>query len=173
MAMLVAARLGQTDALLAATLPASGWPFLCEYHRLDMAAGRVVASDQLLHVGGGPLGVTGVSEIVVAVEDLESERQCWADLLMPLTAEAEDRWHFSDGPAIRLEQSSKGPRQRLVLAVSSLDRAETHIEQTGLVAERSNRQIRLDPEGLSGLDLRLCEAEPSTERADPSFRLAV
>jgi hypothetical protein len=173
LAMFAGGRLGLTDALLAATLPRSGWPFLCEYHRLDIGAGRTVASDELQRVAGGPLGVTGVDEIVLGVADLESERQHWTDLLMPLAADAEDRWHFRDGPAIRLEQSADGPRQRVVLAVSSLGRAAAHLEKNGLEAERADAQIRLDPARLSGLDLRLREADPPLVRSASSSPVAM
>jgi len=154
------------DLLMSRVVPPTAWAFLCEFHRLDVAQGRAVVRDLLADAGGGALGVTGVREIVLGVADLARERRRWDALLAPLTADEANRWAFDEGPAIRAEQSASGPWQRLVLDVSSLDRARAALEARGMLAAEGDDEVRVDRSRLAGLDLRLQEvAVPETVRA--------
>lgn len=154
------------NLLMSRVVPPTAWAFLCEFHRLDVVRGRAVVRDLLAEAGGGALGVTGVREIVLGVADLARERRRWDALLSPLTADEANRWAFGEGPAIRAEQSASGPWQRLVLDVSSLDRARAALEARGMLGAESGDEVRMDRRRLAGLDLRLHEAAvPETAQA--------
>jgi hypothetical protein len=146
------------DSLMARVLPPSAWAFLCEWHRLDVARSHAVARRLLSEAGGGALGVTGVREVVLGVADLAREGRRWDALLAPLRADERCRWAFSDGPAIRAEQSASGPWQRLVLDVTSLDRASVVLGDLGLLDGETAEEVRVDPRPLGGLDIRVREA---------------
>jgi hypothetical protein len=154
----VATRIRPVGDLLAPLMFApTAWPFLCEWHRQDPARGREVVRDLLAEAGGGALGVAGVREIVLGVADLERERSRWDALLSPLQADEQCRWELGDGPAIRAEQSAGGPRQHLILDVSSLAGARAALEERGMLGAASDDEVRVDPGRLAGLDLRLRE----------------
>ena len=139
-------------------LPPTAWPFFCEWHRIDFERGRTVVRDLLAEAGGGPLGVTGMREIVIGVADLARERGRWDALLAPQAADEASRWALGGGPAIRLEQSASAPWQRLVLDVSSLAAASAALEERGMFGARTGEEVSVDSRRLAGLDLRLREA---------------
>ncbi len=146
------------DLVMSRVLPPTAYPFLCEWHRIDLEQGRTVVRDLLAEASGGPLRVTGMREIVIGVADLALERGRWDALLAPLAADEASRWAFGGGPAIRLEQSASAPWQRLVLDVSSLAVASAALEERGMLGARTGEEVSVDPRHLAGLDLRLREA---------------
>jgi hypothetical protein len=155
----IATRIGAVgDLLTSRVLPPTAWAFLCEWHRFDIARSRAIVRELLVEARGGALGVTGVHEIVLGVADLARERRRWDALLAPLAADDTCRWTFADGPAIRAEQSARGPWQRLVLDVSSLAGARAALEERGLLDAETDDEVRVDAARLAGLDLRLREA---------------
>lgn len=146
------------DLVLARISPPTAWPFMCEWHRVDLGRARAVIGDLLAEAKGGPLGVTGAREIVLGVPDPERERPRWDALLAPVTADSAGRWGFGEGPAIRLEQSSGEPWQRLILDVASLAGARAALEERDMLGAETDGELCVDPPHLAGLDLRLRES---------------
>lgn len=168
------ARIGRADALLAASLPSHSWAFLCDYHRLDLGEARRASQALLDETGGGPLGVEGLREIVIEASEPDAELRRWEALLAPRQADADGRFEFYSGPALRIVPG-QSDHQALVLSVRSLATAEAFLGERDLLAGSSASGLTLDPSRVGGLDLRLIEAQShggpeKTSRSLPDAR---
>lgn len=105
--------------------------------------------------GGGPLGVRAVREVVAGVTDLEAARANWRKLLGDAARVATDVWEVADGPRVRLNRADADGLQTLVLEVSSQGRAETFLAERGMLGSATDDQLRIAPEKIFGLDVRL------------------
>lgn len=106
---------------------------------------------------GGALGVESVKEIVASVKDVEEVNSRWRNFLAPTTEAASNVWEIADGPAVRLISANENAIQTLVLKVSSLKRAESFLDEMGMVGSVVQDQLTITPEKIYGLDVRLVE----------------
>ena len=107
--------------------------------------------------GGGAIGLESVKEVVAGVEDFDATQKLWRSLYAPAVEIAEGVWEIADGPAVRLVASDANAIQTLVLKVTSLERAETFLREGGMLGEVTDEQIKVAPEKIEGLDVRLVE----------------
>lgn len=106
---------------------------------------------------GGALGCESVKEIVAGVKDFEDAQRLWRKFLGPTAERAPGVWEIADGPAVRLVSADKNAIQSLVLKVASLKRAETFLAEKGMLGALETGQVRIAPEKIYGLDVRLVE----------------
>ena len=128
-------------------------PFWSEFK--DHGEKRAADLARLRAAGGGALGVERVSEIVVGVKDFDEVRALWQRLYAPEPEKAEGVWEMDDGPAARLVPAASNSIQTLTLKVSSLERAETHLRESGMLGAVTENEITIAPAKLEGLDVRL------------------
>jgi len=132
--------------------------FLIQYV-FDMDERRL-RFDRVLREGkGGPLGVVRVREVVIAPDRLGDVRAQWTKLLGPADTAEADVWVVGKGPRIRLVSAGDPRTGNVVVEVESLKRAAGALRRLGINAEATSRQIRIDPERLSGLRLMLVEQQ--------------
>lgn len=106
---------------------------------------------------GGELGCESVKEIVAGVKDLEDAQGRWRKFLGADAERAHGVWEIADGPPVRLVSADKNAIQALVLKVASLEKAETFLAERGMLGALEKGQIRIAPEKIYGLDVRLVE----------------
>ena len=134
--------------------------FLIQYV-FDMDERRLRFDRVLRERDGGPLGLARVREVVIAPERFDEVRAQWAKLLGPTVSGEADLWVVGHGPMIRLVKAEDPRARNIVVEVKSLKRAAEALRQLGISAETTKRQIRIDPEGMSGLRLVLHEEQSS------------
>lgn len=108
-------------------------------------------------VGGGGIGLIGVREVVLGVRGLEEEIERWQALLEPAPALEVGLWQLPSGPALRLE-STPGPSGRLICEVKDIDAARAFLEEQRLLGSSTGAEVKIAPEALAGLDVRLVSA---------------
>jgi hypothetical protein len=138
--------------------------FLIQY-AFDMDERRL-RFDRVLREGkGGPLGVVRVREVIIAPDRLGEVRDQWTKLLGPADTGDADVWVVGEGPRIRLVSAGDPRTGNVVVEVRSLKLAAKALRRLSINAEATTRQIRIDPEGMSGLRLMLVEQQrPSRPR---------
>jgi len=94
---------------------------------------------------------------VAGVKDLDAARALWNKLYAPAGEVAEGVWRTGDDPSVRLRPSDTNSIRTLVLEVSSLERAETFLRESGMLGSVGEDQITIDPSKLEGLDVRLVQ----------------
>ncbi|WP_101294510.1 hypothetical protein [Halegenticoccus soli] len=148
---------GDVVALLDRAFP-NGMAFLVEYEpAFSEAFEREESRRALRERGGGPLGVEGLAEIVVGVENFERTRRRWTRLLAPAEERERGVWRLpGGGPAIRLVPRRKSGVEALVVAVADLATAAAFLEERGLSGGVEDGVGRVDA-GSLGIDLRLVE----------------
>ena len=134
--------------------------FLSEYNQVYVDADRRRARlrTQLAEAGGGPLGVTGIQEVLVGATDVRSADSLWGMLLRPTRASAPGLWNIGDGPAIRLVPARERVLQGLVVRVASLRQARAFLQERGLLGSASDTTLTIAPAKVHGLSIRLVEA---------------
>ena len=144
-----------------------GIAFLCEFHYENFGERphwsefgnheqkRAHDLAELRARGGGAVGVESVKEVLVGVKDFAAARDLWRRLYAPAAERAEGVWETDDGPAVRLVAAPSDSIQTLALKVSSLERAETFLRESGMLGSVGEAHITIDPSKLEGLDLRL------------------
>jgi hypothetical protein len=128
--------------------------FLIQYN-FDMDERRLRFDRVLRERDGGPLGVTRVLEVVIAPERLAEARAQWTKLLGSSEAGRADVWVAGDGPRIRLVKTLDSRTGDIVVEVKSLTRAAEALRRLQISARTIKRQIRIDPDAMSGLRLVL------------------
>jgi hypothetical protein len=130
--------------------------FLIQYV-FDMDERRLRFARVLGEGKGGPLGVVRVREVVIAPDRLGDVRAQWTKLLGPADTAEADVWVVGEGPRIRLVSAGDARTGNIVVEVQSLKRAARALRRLGISAEATSRQIRIDPEVMSGQRLMLVE----------------
>jgi hypothetical protein len=142
--------------------------FFVDYKfRKSVVAKYKAVDDELAASNRGPLGIVGAAEITVGVQDLEEARSKWIGLLAPSPRISEDAFVFNTGPRIRLMRAESPGIQGIVLNVRSLDRAAKFLEERQLLAKDDAGHIAISPPAIDGLSIRLMEAAPAQEPANP------
>jgi hypothetical protein len=141
-------------------MPREGVAFIVEWgpgFLEDLRRERESAEAALRAQDGGRLGLKGVEEIVVGVQELGDTDRCWQELLAPALPAAPGVWSLGNGLSVRFVRSTRNAIQALVLKVASLDGARSFLRETNLLGESSEDQVRVDPAAAHGLDIRLVE----------------
>jgi hypothetical protein len=96
--------------------------FLSEYSPtyVDIEQRRILLRRELDESGGGPLGVTGVQEIIVGARDWQRATTVWQRLLDPIRPSAHGLWRVGDGPSIRVARAEHDRLRTLAVSVHSL-----------------------------------------------------
>lgn len=156
-----------TNVLLSDMPPADATVFFCDYKgREAVTEGQKAISDELVKRGGGPLGIVGVAEITVGVQDIEEARGKWSALLAPSPRISDDTFVFESGPRIRLVRAESPGIQSIVLTVRSLDDAERFLKERRLLVKDVGH-IGISPKAIGELWIRLVEAGQAREPAHP------
>jgi hypothetical protein len=106
---------------------------------------------------GGALGIESVEEIIAGVKDTGAAMDNWRNFLAPVVEVASNVWEIADGPRVRLVSANENAIQTLILKVKSLKQAETFLSEKGMLGTLKEGQIRITPEKIYGLDVRLVE----------------
>jgi hypothetical protein len=130
-------------------------PFWSEFGNHDNKRARDLA--RLRERGGGALGLERVREVVAGVRDFGRARAMWAKLYAPAPEVASGVWEIDDGPALRLVASDTNSIQSLALRVSSLERAETALRESGMIGTVADEEITMNPAKIEGLRVRLVQ----------------
>lgn len=141
--------------------------FFVDYKLRESVAARNKARDEEFEARRrGPLGIIGVAEITVGLQDIEEARGKWSALLAPSPQISEDAFVFQTGPRIRLVRAESPGIQGIVLTVRSLDDAEKFLKERQLLVKDVGH-IGVSPKVIEGLSIRLVEAAQAQEPAGP------
>ena len=130
--------------------------FLIQYN-FDMDERRLRFDRVLREHDGGPLGVLRVLEVVIVPDRFDEVRAQWTKLLGPTASSEADLWVVGDGPKIRLVGAGDPRAGNFIVEVKSLRHAAAALRRLGVSAHATARQLRIDPEEMSGLRLILQE----------------
>src|SRR4051812_6185674 len=125
--------------------------------QLDHVIARVDGAQGLFSTLTETLGLERVKEVVAGVRDFRRAREMWARLYAPATEVSKGVLEVDGGPALRLVESGENSIQSLALQVSSLERAETHLRERGMIGAVTDDEITVAPEKIEGLKLRLVQ----------------
>jgi hypothetical protein len=127
---------------------------ICEWGH-DLAARRAADAQRFAAAQSAGPGLTGVREVVVSARDVGAARQRWQQLLDPAPCSG-DRWELGDGPALALVAGDRDGLARLVFRAASLPVARAWLDERSLLDNDStDGELRLAPERVGGLDLRV------------------
>jgi hypothetical protein len=130
--------------------------FLCQFED-DLPERRRRWQEQLQSIGGGPLSIQSVREIVYGAKDVEGMRANWQKLLAPEQASSEGVWALGKGPAIRLVQADLDGIRELVVQVRSLKQAREFLMRNGLMGTDRPNALTLAGSSLQELEITLIE----------------
>src|SRR5688500_15586323 len=133
--------------------------FLSEYSPtyVDVEKRRARLRKELQESGGGPLGITGVKEVIVSATDLDEATRLWKKLLGPNSPSAPGVWPVGDGPAIRVVRAKENKLQGLIISVLSLPRAKAFLRERGLLGPVTRNRVTIDSSKIQGLNIQLIE----------------
>lgn len=132
--------------------------FVCDYKaRAYVKEGRENGRRELLSSNGGPLGIRGLREIVIALADLQKGIDSWANLLGDEKHVAPGLFQFTEGPSIRLVQNSHDEIRELVLEVDSLNKAKLYLQSRGQLGPMYNGKYTIAPSVIHGLTISLIQ----------------
>jgi hypothetical protein len=134
--------------------------FACQYHfpsewGVETKAPSTRLTKTLAESSGGPLGIIGVSEIVVGSPDPVSAARRWQLLLDPTEPAEPGMWRFEVGPALRVVEAAENCVEHIVLAVRSVESAVEAAERLAIAVKGGQVLV---PEALEGLSLELQKA---------------
>ena len=133
--------------------------FLSEYSPtyVDVEKRRARLRRELQESSGGPLGITGVKEVIVGATDLDGATRLWKKLLGPNSPSAPGLWPVGDGPAIRVVRATENKVQGLIISVLSLPRAKAFLRERGLLGSVTRKRVTIDSSKIQGLNIQLIE----------------
>jgi hypothetical protein len=108
--------------------------------------------------GGGPLGVLGVKEITIGVEDYSDAITRWERVLRPAPSLGDGAWALGEGPAIRLIEAPALGIQSLTFAVQSIGRTRDFLRAQDILGASTAEQVTIAPSAVQGLDFRFVES---------------
>lgn len=135
--------------------------FLSEYSAayVDVDQRRKRLHDALVNGQGGALGVKSVVEVRIGSTDLRKDIERWEKLVGRDERAADGFLRIGNGPAVRLVRAAENEMQGLVVAVTSLRKAEVFLRERKLLGAVSDGEITLDSSKIEGLDIRLVETK--------------
>ncbi|WP_183100090.1 hypothetical protein [Nocardioides pelophilus] len=127
---------------------------VCEWGH-DLEARRAADAQCFARAQSDGPGLTGLREVVVSAQHLGPARRRWQRLLDP-APRIGDRWVLGEGPALALEEAGRDGIARLVFGAASLSATRTWLTERSLLdAASTETELRLSPERVGGLDLRV------------------
>jgi hypothetical protein len=127
---------------------------VCEWGH-DLTARRAADAQHFASAQAAGPGLTGLRDVVISARDVGAARQRWQQLLDPAPCSGH-RWTLGDGPTIALVPGERDGLARLVFEGASLPIARAWLDERSLVgAESTTEELRLAPERVGGLDLRV------------------
>lgn len=131
--------------------------FLYEYSPsfLRVEVRRKQLGNRLTLNDGGPLGLLGAKEIVIAAADMAKERKAWEQILGKPSSSG--TFTAGTGPAIRVVGGQEDRLEELVLRVKSLNSARNHLKAEKLQGPGSAQTLLLNSSRIQGLKVRLVE----------------
>lgn len=127
---------------------------VCEWGH-DLTARRGADAQNFASAQAAGPGLTGLRDVVVSARDVGAARQRWQKLLDPAPGSG-NRWMLGDGPTMTLVAGERDGLARLVFEAASLPVARAWLEERSLVgADSTAEELRLAPERVGGLDLRV------------------
>lgn len=119
------------------------------------AAGRWEYYRGLIESGTkGPLGLVSAKQLLVGAPDISDASARWEPVLGQSTKD-EPTWLLPPGPSIRLVEHPVETVLGLEISVESLDAAKEFLSTKGCLGEVAPSEVRIDPEAVWGVDLRL------------------
>jgi hypothetical protein len=113
---------------------------------------RIILQGRLKDHDGGTLGVTRLSEIVLAVPDVQQARQQWQRLLGPITPVlGEDLWQLGAGPSLRLVPGAEPRVESLLVEVADLERARSFLDDHALLEHAAGDRVQVRSSRLGGM----------------------
>jgi hypothetical protein len=127
---------------------------ICEWGH-DLAGRRAADTRRFAAAQSAGPGLTGICEVVVSARDVDAARRRWQQLLDPAPSSG-DRWVLGDGPALVLTAGDRDGIARLTFRAASLPVARAWLDERSLLGTDSTvDELRLEPERVGGLDLRI------------------
>jgi hypothetical protein len=127
---------------------------ICEWGH-DLAARRAADAQRFATAQAAGPGLTGLREVVVSARDVAAARRRWQQLLDPAPCIG-DHWTLGDGPALVLAGGDRDGIARLVFRAASLPVARAWLAERSLLgADSTDDELRLAPDRVGGLDLRV------------------
>jgi hypothetical protein len=145
-----------TNVAINGMLPAS-LVFLCEYN-VDIEAVRAAQRAELRACSGGMLGIESLREIEITATDVADAIARWEVLLSPAISPQRGTWLCGGGPAIRVRPGTVDAITSLTFDVRSLRAAGAFLERDRMLGAAHEGEVRIAPEAVQGLDLRLRDA---------------
>jgi hypothetical protein len=109
-------------------LPHEANLFVCDYkQRQRIIDNRKMASDKLRETNGGGLGIISMNEIVINTTDFKKYDERFTKL-PGVTKVKSGLFSFSEGPDLRLQQDEKNRIPKIVIKVSSLEKAKAFLK---------------------------------------------
>ncbi|HBE02313.1 MAG: hypothetical protein A2096_10255 [Spirochaetes bacterium GWF1_41_5] len=105
---------------------------------------------------GGPLGIRGIDEITVGLENFPVKYGKWTNFLCPVT-EQNGIFVFEYGPSLRLLPYSEDKILAVRFKVHSLSLAREFLRSRKMLGHEEKEYVTIGSDLLSGLDLRLGE----------------
>lgn len=131
----------------------------CDYkHRNQIQKGRKDASDSLSLLRGGPLGILGVKDIVIACNNLS----IYSNELLKLPGlkkENNSRFTFQSGPAMQLVNGDKTGIKKIVISVSSIAKVKKYLQSKSMLGGATKNSIFIDPQITDGLTIEFVDAQ--------------
>ena len=138
-------------------LPYDANLFVCDYkNRQGVARNRKSGADKLKEMNGGGLGVIFLREIVIGATDVK-KYDSQLQKLPDIKKNNNNLFSFNEGPALRLQQSSKNGILKVVIAVRSLKDAKVFLESRKLMGDVNEHSVFILPAAMDGLQIELVE----------------
>lgn len=162
---MTAAQLAQENPKLSASVTVGGviesmedpWQVavqISEYYH-DLRGRQAREARTLQKLGGGPLGILGIHAILIQTPHKAMAMDRWKRFLCPVDTVGPNALFLDDGPGLWFERGDTEHYKALILRVKSRSAAIRHLRNQGLLHPGRQRQIRLCPDKVCGLDIRL------------------
>lgn len=130
------------------------------YHH-DVTARRAENVRALRESAGGVLGITGLVKVVLALRNVEAEIPGWRRVM------------GSANSLIEIVAGERNEIKTLVLGVRSIERAREHLKALEMIGEDAFDEVRIRPDSLFDLDVRLRERQKCRRESDLRTDLAM
>jgi hypothetical protein len=133
------------------TVYRNGMVFGVDYNPIWRSANII---EENSHTG---LDVLRAYEVTIGVKEYERSYGCWKALLDPHPEISKGVWELPDGLHLRLIERPANGLRRILLQVSSLNRAAQFLYKNEMLGKERNGMISILPEKIMGLDIRLVQ----------------
>jgi len=131
--------------------------FYCEYtFKQDVFRSKMKSA--LDSSNGGPLGITGLAEIIIHYNE-SKVLENWQFLLSSLNESETHILNGGNGVMVRLIKSDENRISSLLVSVKSLGRARGVLKELGIFDSEDSSRISIKPDAISGLQISLSESD--------------